>query len=70
MTTRRNLLAYLDTRSDEALNGLAVRHPFFGWMSAAHLLRLLAAHDARHLTQMRRAVEANLKKPRARAVAA
>lgn len=70
VTARRNLMAYLDSRGEAELNGLAVRHPFFGWMSAAHLLRLLAAHDARHLIQLRRAVEQNLKKPRARAVAA
>lgn len=70
LAVRRELLTYLASRSDDDLDSLAVRHPFFGWMSAAHLLRLLAAHDARHLVQMRRAVEEALKKPRARAVAA
>jgi len=67
---RRDLLAFLQDRSEEDLEGLAVRHPFFGWMSALHGLRLLAAHDSRHLTQMRRAIRQLARKPRARAVAA
>lgn len=69
-TSRRDLLAFLESHSQEDLDRLAVRHPFFGWMSAAHGLRLLAAHDRRHLTQMRRVVAQTSKKPRARAVAA
>jgi hypothetical protein len=67
---RRELLAFVETHSEAELHALAVRHPFFGWMSALHGLRLLAAHDRRHLTQMRRAVRQTSKKPRARAVAA
>lgn len=69
-TARRELLAFLETHSQEELERLAVRHPFFAWMSASHGLRLLAAHDRRHLTQMRRLVAQTAKKPRARAVAA
>ena len=67
---RRELLAFVEGRSEDELNGLAIRHPFFGWMSAAHGLRLLAAHDLRHLTQMRSLVQQVLKVPRTRAVAA
>jgi len=69
-STRRELLAFIEGHSDQDLQRLAVRHPFFGWMSAAHGLRLLAAHDRRHLTQIRRVVAQTSKKPRARAVAA
>ena len=69
-STRRELLAFIDSRSERELNRLAVRHPFLGWMSAAHGLRMLAAHDLRHLTQMRRVVRQAAKEPRTRAVAA
>lgn len=69
-SARRELLAFLETHNQKDLDRLAVRHPFFGWMSASHGLRLLAAHDRRHLSQMRRVVAQTSKKPRARAVAA
>ena len=67
---RRELIAFVESRSDQELQRLAVRHPFLGWMSASHGLRLLAAHDRRHLTQMHRVVRQTAKNPRTRAVAA
>jgi hypothetical protein len=68
--TRRELLAFVESRSQKHLDNLAVRHPFVGWMSASHGLRLLAAHDLRHLTQMRRMVAQTSKNPRVRELAA
>ena len=49
----RETAEFIDGRTDDELRTLAMRHPFFGWTPMGKMFRIMAAHELRHLDQLR-----------------
>lgn len=49
----RETAEFIEGRTDAELRTLAMRHPFFGWTPMGKMFRMMAAHQRRHLDQLR-----------------